>query len=468
MKDNNLKLKAKLILSKKTNFMSEKFKDLDLNELLHEIDVYNAELEAQNVELLEKELMLKESLSFNQSIFDEAPFAYFCLDENLNILKANNMAYSNFSIPITNSQYNTFYKFIGKGYLGTFMNWLQSEEFRIKPLEINLISHNKIKRFRIFLKRLDTYDGYYLLNLLDIQEEYILKKMTEENNKILYEIAEYQSDMLVTYDTSFNMKFVNRSFLRFYDVVDIKEFIFRYNYISSTFIRKENFFFYEASDNTHWIVNIDNLDDSKRVVCIYDKMDKSEKFFMVNISKTLNEEYICTFSEITKYSLQSEEFREKSYKDELTKIYNRAKFNEFLVHEFSYFVRGKINLSMIMFDIDLFKNINDSYGHDVGDKILIELSQLIGNYIRKADVFARWGGEEFCLLLKGCNIHQSLGLAEYIRKKIQANIFSNKIQLTCSFGVADARKNDTIETFIKRADLALYKAKDSGRNCVES
>lgn len=462
-----LRKKAESILAKKTALLSDNLKNLELDKLLHEIDVYSAELEAQNDELLMKENGLKESSSFNQLIFDESPLAYFCLDEKFNILKTNNIGYSTFSIPTTTTQYNTFYKFIAKGSLGIFMNWLQKREFEVKPLEINLMSHNEIKRFRLYLKKLNTKDGFYLMNLLDIQEEYLSKKLSEESNKILYEIAQYQSDMLVIYDKDHNMKFANNSFLKFYAVKNIEEFIDRYNHISTTFLKKDNFFHTVSTKNNHWTDNIDKLDDSKRVVCIRGETNNKESFFIVNISKTLNGEPICTFSEITKFSLQSEEFRKKSYKDELTKIYNRTKFNEFLDHEFSYFFRGKISLSMIMFDIDFFKNINDDYGHDIGDKILVELCELVSNYVRKADVFARWGGEEFCILLKGCNLNQSIAIAENIRQKVANNIFINDIKLTCSFGIAEAHKNDDIETFTKRADLALYKAKGAGRNCVE-
>ena len=468
MEDCSLKSKAESILSKKKVLISENLKDLELDELLHEIDVYSAELEAQNEELLAKEIILKESSIFNQLVFDEAPIAYFCLDEKFNISEANNVAHENFSMPITNMKYNTFYKFIAKGSLNIFMIWLQNKEFEVKPLEIDLISHGEIKRFRIFLKKLDTKEGFYLMNLLDIQKEYILKKTSEESNKILYEIAQYQSDMLVIFDKNHKLKFANNSFLKFFEVENINEFVNEYIYISSTFLKKDNFFHSESSAETHWTENIDKLDDSKRVVCIFEKEKNAEKFFMVNISKTLENENICTFSEITKFSLQREEFREKSHRDELTKIYNRAKFNEFLDHEFLYFYRGKINLSMIMFDIDFFKKVNDNYGHDIGDKILIQISTLVSALVRKADIFARWGGEEFCILLKGCDLQQSVNLAEIIRQKIRNHIFTNNIKLTCSFGVVEAHKNDTIDTFAKKADLALYKAKDSGRNCVES
>ena len=461
-----LKVKAQAILSTKSKFLSEELKDLEFKELLHEIDVYHAEIEAQNEELLEKEHSLKKSLVLNQVLFDEAPFAYLYFDKNFKILNSNLQAYSLFSISIDNKNFNTFYKYIKKGNLDKFMNWVSSKDYENYPLEIDLVSHGSIRKFRLYLKNLDDLEGHFLMNILDIQEEYLLRKESEENSKLLFEVVQYQSNMVLVLDKQYQLKFVNKSLCEFFQLNSLEEFKEKYFDICTTFLQKEHFFHTNGLKDELWLRRLNQLDDSMRAVCIYNHKKKKEETFMINVAKVKNSDYICTFSEITNFSLQKEEFREKSYKDELTKIYNRTKFNEFLEHEFSYFFRANIDLSLIMFDIDFFKNINDKYGHDMGDKILIEVCQLTQKYVRKADIFARWGGEEFCILLKGCNLEQSASFAEIIRQKIQDNIFSNNIKLTCSFGIVDAHKSDTIDTFTKRADLALYKAKNSGRNCI--
>ena len=117
--------------------------------------------------------------------------------------------------------------------------------------------------------------------------------------------------------------------------------------------------------------------------------------------------------------------------------------------------------------IDHFKRVNDQYGHDVGDLILQELSQVISVNIRKSDIFARIGGEEFALILPNNSLDNALTFAEKLRETIARNIFSKVGHLTISLGVTELKNDDTIDTIYKRADLALYKAKQNGRNKVE-
>jgi len=120
-----------------------------------------------------------------------------------------------------------------------------------------------------------------------------------------------------------------------------------------------------------------------------------------------------------------------------------------------------------MFDIDHFKNVNDTYGHDVGDIILQELTALVSDAIRETDFFARWGGEEF-MIITHTEIAQSELLAEKLRSLIEENQFSEVESITSSFGVAQYRRDDTKESIVKRCDEMLYSAKNSGRNCVVS
>ena len=126
----------------------------------------------------------------------------------------------------------------------------------------------------------------------------------------------------------------------------------------------------------------------------------------------------------------------------------------------------KSDLSIIMFDIDNFKKINDKYGHDIGDVILISIVKLVKKVIRKTDVFARWGGEEFMILAINSNKEQAEILAERIRKTIEFYNFHKAGTVTCSFGVTEFMIDDSLEEFIKRVDIALYDAKEQGKNKV--
>jgi diguanylate cyclase (GGDEF)-like protein/PAS domain S-box-containing protein len=153
--------------------------------------------------------------------------------------------------------------------------------------------------------------------------------------------------------------------------------------------------------------------------------------------------------------------------DSLTGIYNRMKFNDVLEREIARAKRYESSLALIMFDIDYFKKINDTYGHGTGDKVLKRLAQLVMANIRDSDSFARWGGEEFTLCSPGITLFQGMQLAEKIRGSIEQYDFYNASRVTASFGVSLYRLGDTISTLTNRADDALYQAKEKGRNRVE-
>jgi diguanylate cyclase (GGDEF)-like protein len=167
--------------------------------------------------------------------------------------------------------------------------------------------------------------------------------------------------------------------------------------------------------------------------------------------------------------LEQEKSRLKklSYTDQLTSLYNRYKIKELFDYEKKQIIRYKTELAIIIIDIDYFKTINDSYGHTVGDLILIELANLLQTIVRNSDVVSRWGGEEFVILAPKTNLEQARVLAEKIRHKIKSHHFSHDIHMTVSFGVTSFQENDTLERIILRADEALYKAKESGRDRVK-
>jgi diguanylate cyclase (GGDEF)-like protein len=155
--------------------------------------------------------------------------------------------------------------------------------------------------------------------------------------------------------------------------------------------------------------------------------------------------------------------------DTLTKISNRRDFNDKIASEIIRFKRSSKPFSVILSDIDDFKNVNDEHGHDCGDFVLLNIAQTIKIAIRDQDTVARWGGEEFIMLLPETNIEGARKLAENIRNEIATSIFRfNNINLniTMTFGVAEFSEPEDIKKCIKRADIALYKGKDKGKNCV--
>jgi len=157
----------------------------------------------------------------------------------------------------------------------------------------------------------------------------------------------------------------------------------------------------------------------------------------------------------------------QSTTDQLTGIYNRIKFNDEFDKWMKIFQRYDNPLVFVLFDIDDFKKINDTYGHLVGDIILVEITQLVSQKIRDTDILARWGGEEFVLLLPNIQILQAVDLMERLRIAICEYDFAQVAKISCSFGVVSLNKNDSLDTVIQRADNLLYKAKNvSNKNAI--
>ena len=130
--------------------------------------------------------------------------------------------------------------------------------------------------------------------------------------------------------------------------------------------------------------------------------------------------------------------------------------------------RYHLPLSLILFDIDHFKRINDCFGHLAGDAVLADLAEAVKPEIRATDLFARWGGEEFVLLLPGNGLEDALRLADKLRGKIEAHRFAEVGRVTCSFGVAQFAESESPAHFVQAADALMYRAKENGRNRVEA
>jgi len=159
---------------------------------------------------------------------------------------------------------------------------------------------------------------------------------------------------------------------------------------------------------------------------------------------------------------------ELSITDRLTGLYNRLKLDEMLSLHVSMAHRHKTPFSVIMLDIDKFKSVNDTYGHQVGDTLLQEIASVLKTNIRLEDVLGRWGGEEFLILLPNMTCEGALLLAEKLRLAIETYSFSTVGSRTSSFGVASYTQSDNTKTIVGRADEALYRAKANGRNRVEA
>ncbi|MBN2894566.1 MAG: diguanylate cyclase [Campylobacterales bacterium] len=160
-------------------------------------------------------------------------------------------------------------------------------------------------------------------------------------------------------------------------------------------------------------------------------------------------------------SVENVKLSQKAHVDPLTHCHNRTHFNDYIEATIQS-GRGAV----IFFDIDHFKQINDHYGHDQGDRVLRSIADTVRDHLREEDYFARWGGEEFVIVMAHGTAVQAKRKAEELRKVIEARPVVDGIALTCSFGVAQIKKGDTVHTLIERVDALLYRAKNEGRNRV--
>ena len=154
--------------------------------------------------------------------------------------------------------------------------------------------------------------------------------------------------------------------------------------------------------------------------------------------------------------------------DELTNVYNRKHFNTKISELLSSYKRYNTNFSIIMYDIDNFKSVNDIYGHHTGDNILIDMSKLVKSLLRNNDLLFRVGGEEFVILLPETNLNESKIVAEKIRKTVSELITVKDKPITISIGLTEVNKNDTDDLIYQRVDKLLYISKEKGKNRVSS
>ena len=157
-----------------------------------------------------------------------------------------------------------------------------------------------------------------------------------------------------------------------------------------------------------------------------------------------------------------------SITDRLTGLYNRLKLDEALESEVARAPRSGQTFSVILIDIDHFKQVNDQHGHQTGDQLLTAIAEILRAGTRATDFVGRWGGEEFLIVCPHTDAAGATRLAENLRQTIQDYRFPVVAQKTASFGVASFRPDDTVKEIVARADTALYAAKDAGRNKVEA
>lgn len=218
------------------------------------------------------------------------------------------------------------------------------------------------------------------------------------------------------------------------------------------------------------ILQLINKKDYDGNIISFSKIDEELALSLASHSSIVLERLKGELQYLRDLSKQLEEQKQKleylANTDQLTKVANRLKFNTEYKKLFAITKTKQTPLTFIILDIDHFKSVNDTYGHKVGDYVLSTLANIVDNHVEDHIIFARWGGEEFVLLLPNTTDKYAYMFADEIRKKISLYSFEHVGTITCSFGVAQAKVDESEQSLIIRADEALYKSKENGRNMV--
>lgn len=288
-------------------------------------------------------------------------------------------------------------------------------------------------------------------------------KLLSEEKKYAQSILDLQENLILVTSGKDDVT-ANKALLDFYGAVSLEELQERHDCVCETFIKDNDYFSLDKVDNScSWIEEVIYLSKTEDVLV---KISNGNNDHVFNVkATTFKKQYIVTFTDITQVSQLTLEYKHEASYDTLTQIYNRNMFNRLIDRKISIAKTKELSFVFVILDIDFFKKINDTYGHLVGDKVLIALALLVKNSIRDRDIFARWGGEEFVLVFDVKHT-KGLEIVNNLRQTIQEYTFDTIGTLTCSFGLTSFKNTDNLDSLIKRSDNALYQAKELGRNKV--
>jgi len=258
-------------------------------------------------------------------------------------------------------------------------------------------------------------------------------------NNTLQKILDSQNALLFVTNHE-EITYVNEQFMEYFSINRVNE------------VKRRNLKIYQYLDG-----KLDGYD------ALFERVNSKEEYVIINNDTFIlqascieSTHRLFTLTKVTKLTHDMQI-------DTLTGAYKKSYFNSHL----EKLIREKKEGVLVVLDIDDFKKINDTYGHQVGDIVLKEFASLIKENIRGTDIFARWGGEEFLLLLEDTNVENAMMKVERLRVLIDTHVFTNIEHMTASFGLAKKEESDDIHTLLHRADKALYEAKDAGKNRLQ-
>jgi len=343
-----------------------------------------------------------------------------------------------------------------------------------EPFEMPIITReNQTKLMRFQVTLFPSQKNIYLLNGTDISQKIKLTQENKELNKELtslkVKLAEQESHFYSTFEMSINgIAILNDAGEIIYSNEKLQQML---DYNDEHLKQRGLQLLFDDEESLHSLLVSSKTQNSIEKMHFVTHTRAGHpidiEFSMSYLQKA--QEYFIIIQDITNSVAQTTQlinemasFEKKAQLDALTKTYNRAYLDETLFHLHT----ANESYGFILFDIDHFKKVNDTYGHLVGDDVLITLASIIKDKLRSNDILARYGGEEFAIVLKNTSKEDSKMLSEKIRMIIFKTEFEEIGTLTCSFGVTSSEKDEIPRDIIARADEALYLAKEGGRNRV--
>lgn len=352
---------------------------------------------------------------------------------------------------------------------------LQGKDYDVIPIHLAGNDGNPIGMFLCFN---DVTQGYQealeiileslmvtlviIIILLGIVE-YVFSRMTK---KIIYQeaytstILNSQKNIIVVMDNG-EIIYANTAFYNYFKYRSLDEFHQNHRCICELFESAETENYLQPqTDGVVWTDYI--LAHKEREHRVKITINGKISTFTVDVQMLEYEDalrYVVIFNDITNLN-------NLATLDRLTQIANRFEFDKILGHSIEVARRYNRSFSILLLDIDHFKSVNDQFGHLVGDEVLKTFSELLRKQIRQSDVVARWGGEEFIILLPDTSLASAIKMADALRQRIEVNPFDTVGTITCSIGVAEFNTIERADDLLHRADEKLYKAKHSGRNRV--
>ena len=349
---------------------------------------------------------------------------------------------------------------------------LSDEMTKARTLDKNIFHFNhklkngEIKIVEVNSSPIKTKDGTVLFSIIkDITEAKANEEKLQKSYELQKNLINLQENIIILTNNK-EMEFANDKFLSFFGYENLEDFKEKHSCICDFFKEdKDLFCLSKIKNKDYWIKELEAKDDSNRLVKM-DDVNKNEHIFTINISSLDESIKIISFTDITQTASKNINLANKLLRDKLTNAYNREFFDKNYRDFIKEYNSNNSKLALAMLDIDHFKYVNDTFGHDVGDIVLQEFVNIISSNLRVDYFLIRWGGEEFILILKIKNQEDLENILEKLRKIVEEFKFTKVGHRTSSFGGAIYRENEDIMQTIKRADDAVYKAKQTGRNKV--